>query len=59
MHECLTACIAQYPTLGSRRFGKQESGVPQTRRVELDEFDVLDCYAGFQGQRDAVTGQVP
>ncbi len=55
VREALPALVEQRRALAAQRFGEQERGVDERRRMELRELEVGDRRSGFVGDGDSVT----
>ena len=55
-HETVAVLVAEVPALTAAALGDEHAVRLEGRRVELQEFHVLERHAGVPGQRHAVTG---
>ena len=58
-HERLAVGVAQHAALRTGGLRQEYACVRETRRMELDEFDVFQLESGGQRQGHAVAGQIP
>ena len=58
-HERLAVGVAQHAALRTGGLRQEYARVRETRRMELDEFDVFQLESGGQRQGHAVAGQIP